>query len=367
MERPAVPLPGEWGSTAYRRFLEGEGLPVISGLAVDDLTRVKVAPWPRLAARGAYVQLQGAEDTDGAYVLEIPPGQSTAAEKHLFEEVFFVVGGRGSCEVWNHGGDGRTFEWQTGSLFAIPLNAFHRLHNGAGHEPARLVGVTTAPLMLNLLHSREFIFDCPFDFTDRFRGEDDYFNREGTLYARPDSEQKIWETNFVADVYHLALHAWAERGGGGRALKFELANNALVAHVSEFPVGTYKKGHRHGPGAHLIILAGQGYSLMWPDRSDTFEDVPWRVGTMFVPPGAWWHQHFNSGPTPARYLAIRWGSTKWKVTRYLDHHGIDKSTREGGNQIEYADQDPRIQRLFVDRCRANGVAVQMKELFVQTG
>lgn len=367
MERSAIPLPPEWSSPLYRRFLEDERLPVLAGLGVDDLRRVETAPWPRLDARGAYIQLLGAEDSDGAYMLEIPPGRSTAVEKHLFEEVFFVVSGRGSSEVWNHAGARRMFEWHAGSLFAIPLNAFHRLHNGTGQEPARLLAVTTAPLMLNLLHSREFIFNCPFDFTDRFRGEEDYFRREGTLYARPDSDQRIWETNFVADVYQLALHTWTQRGAGGKSVKFELADNALVAHVSEFPVGTYKKAHRHGPGAHLVILVGQGYSLMWPDAQERFEEIPWRAGTMFVPPGMWWHQHFNTGPTPARYLAIRWGSTKWRVTHYLDHRGIDRSAREGGNQIEYQDQDPRIHRLFAERCRANGVTVQMGEFVAPAG
>ncbi len=362
MSNQPVPLPSEWSRSAYRRFQEREGLPLITGLAVDSLAHVEVVPWPRLGARGAYVQLTGAEDTDGAYVLEIPTGSSTAPERHMFEEVFFVVSGRGSTEVWNQAGARRTFEWQAGSLFAIPLNALHRLHNGSGREAARLLAVTTAPLLMNLFHSDEFVFNCPVDFTDRFNGEDDYFTRPGTLYARPDSSQKIWETNFVADLYHLHLHEWAERGGGGKHVKFELANNALVAHVSEFKVGTYKKAHRHGPGAHVVILEGTGYSLLWTDQHPAFDDITWKPGTMFVPPGLWWHQHFNTGATPARYLAIRWGSTKWKVTRYFDHQGIDKNAKEGGNQIEYADQDPRIHRLFVARCKANGVEVRMDEL-----
>src|SRR2546428_4653773 len=93
METPAVPLPEEWGRMAYRRFLEREQLPLLSGLAVGDLKRVEVRPWPRMDARGAYIQLTGAEDTDGAYVLEIPSGSSTAPEQHVFEEVFFVIGG----------------------------------------------------------------------------------------------------------------------------------------------------------------------------------------------------------------------------------------------------------------------------------
>lgn len=365
MEKQPVPLPQEWSRTAFRRFLESEQIPVLTGFAVDDLKTVEVVPWPRMDAKGAYVQLTGAEDTDSAYVVEIAPGKSTAEEKHLYEEVYFVLSGRGSCEVSGHNGARRSFEWQTGSVYAIPLNTSHKLHNGSGREPARLLAVTTAPLMINLVRNLDFVFNCPFDFTDRFSGQDDYFNREGTIYARPDSQQKIWETNFVADVYKMHLPAWAERGAGGKHMKFELADNVLVAHVSEFPVGTYKKGHRHGPGAHVVILEGKGYSLMWTDQHESFEDIHWKPGSMLVPPGMWWHQHFNSGPTLARYLAIRWGSTKWKVTRYLDHQGIDKSAKTGGNQIEYADQDPRIHRMFIERCKTNGVEVQMDEFFAR--
>ncbi|MDR7481109.1 MAG: cupin domain-containing protein [Armatimonadota bacterium] len=356
-------LPDDWGQMAYRRFLEAEGIPLVTGLAVDDLHAVEVAPWPRLDARGAYIQLTGAEDTDSGHILEIPPGRSTAPDRHLYEEVFLALAGRGTCEVWNQAGAHQTFEWQRGSVFAIPLNTSHRLHNGSGREPARLLGVTTAPLMINLLRNLDFIFRCPFDFTDRFQGQADYFTGEGTLYTRPDTTQKIWETNFVADVYRLGLYDWVERGAGGKHVKFELANNALIAHVSEFPVGTYKKAHRHGPGAHVVILEGEGFSLMWTDQHETFEDIRWKPGAMFVPPGMWWHQHFNTGRTPARYLAIRWGSTRWKITRYLDYQGVDKSAKAGGNQIEYADQDPRVHQLFVERCRANGVEVRMDQFF----
>ena len=38
------------------------------------------------------------------------------------------------------------------------------------------------------------------------------------------------------------------RAGGINAM-LEMADNNTKSHISEFPIGTYKKAHRHGPGA----------------------------------------------------------------------------------------------------------------------
>jgi mannose-6-phosphate isomerase-like protein (cupin superfamily) len=348
-----VAIPAEWQRSPFDWFLDSEGIPVVTGFSVPELKAVEVAPWPRLDARGAYIRLTGSEDTNTAYMLEIAPGGATAPERHLYEECMFVVAGRGSCEVWNDAGQRQTFEWQRGSLFAIPLNCHHRFFNGSGREAARLMGCSTAPLMINLLHSNEFIFNCEHNFRDRFEAQEAFFSGDGTMY-----QGRVWETNFVPDVYDMKLQTWIERGAGGTNVNFELAGSALVAHISEFPVGTYKKAHRHGPGAHVIILDGHGFSVLWPEGED-ITDIPWGPGAMFVPPGMWWHQHFNTGATPARYLAIRWGGSKYHITRYLNYQGIDQSAKKGGNQIEYEDQDPRIHRMFEERCAQRGVTVRM--------
>src|SRR5258708_11167772 len=112
--------PATWGRGAYEQFIETEGIPIHTGVAVQDLRTAEVGTWGRLDAKGAYIRLLGAEDTDNGYLLELDPGRSSAPEKHLFEEYFFVLTGRGTCEVWNEGEKPRTFEWQEASPSPCP-------------------------------------------------------------------------------------------------------------------------------------------------------------------------------------------------------------------------------------------------------
>jgi oxalate decarboxylase/phosphoglucose isomerase-like protein (cupin superfamily) len=135
----------------------------------------------------------------------------------------------------------------------------------------------------------------------------------------------------------------------------------LTAHISEFPVGTYKKAHRHGPGAHVVIIGGQGYSLMWPEGKP-IQRFDWKDGSVVVPPENWFHQHFNTGATPARYLALRWGSRKYPRPMGQKSYGTDKSIKEGGSQIEYADEDPMIRQMFEAELAKHGVKSCMDDV-----
>lgn len=344
--------------TAYQLFLEDEGLPVIQGFYIADLKTVPVVPWKRKGGLGTYVNLEGTGGVNDAYVAEIPPGGSLNAEKYLFEEMIYVLSGRGATTIWNEGGAKQTFEWQTGSLFSPPLNAWRQHFNGSGDQPARLLAVTNAPTMMDIIHNMDFIFNNPFAFTDRYDGEDGYFSAEGK--ALPG---RVWDCNFIPDAPGIQLLEWKERGAGGRNICFEMANNTMGAHVSEFPVGTYKKGHRHGPGAHVIILSGEGYSLLWKEENDTKTRVNWGPGSVFVPPGMWFHQHFNVGPEPARYLALRYSGRKFRMGGDYDKGMIDKSLKEGGNQIEYDFEDPEIRKIFAAELARRGVEYKMQRFF----
>jgi quercetin dioxygenase-like cupin family protein len=347
---------------AYEAYQRREGIPVVTGFAVEDLHTVEVRPWARRNALGTFVNLDGTGGTNDAYVLEIPPGGATEPQQQLYEEMVYVLDGNGSTQVWYDENKKVSFEWKAGSLFAIPVNARHRHFNGRGDQPARYLAVTNAPVVINLFHNLDFVFNTPFTFDDRFAGQDNYFDGEGK-FMRAYNGRATLETNFVPDTHNIELQALAARGAGGRNISFELAHNTMAAHISEFPVGTYKKGHHHGPGAHVIILSGQGYSLLWPE-GEAFRECIWRPGTIVVPPSGWYHQHFNSGAQPARYLALRWGSRRYDmggaIRSEMGESHVDRKL--GGAQIEYEDEDPQIHRIFEEKLAKSGAKCRMKSM-----
>lgn len=341
-----------WGTkTSYERWLETEGIEVITGYHVEDVNKLPLKPWSRKGGLGVFINLEGGGQTNDAYVCEIPPGGTLLPQRHLFEELIFVLDGRGSTTVWNERKPKQSFEWQQGSLFSIPLNAWHQHFNAQGNKASRYLAVTTAPTVINLFHNQNFVFNNPFIFDDRYNSEKDYFSGQGKSHVG-----RVWETNFIRDVRTFELQEWAVRGAGGKNVYFELANNTLCSHISEFPVGTYKKAHRHGPGAHVLILSGKGYTLMWREGMP-FKKFDWQEGSIVVPPNQWFHQHFNTGKIPARYLALRWEGLKFRTG--LKTELCEVSIKQGGDQIEYEDEDPEIRKIFEAELAKEGIEIKM--------
>ena len=332
--------------TPYDGWASSQGIDVIRGFFVDDLYTMPLKWWNRIGGYGAYIMLDGTGYLDDAYVCAIPPGKSLNAQRHMFEALIYVLDGRGATTVWQSSGPKQSFEWQTGSLFAIPLNARYQHFNGQGDREARLLAVTTAPLIFNLFRSEDFVLNNPYAFTDRFSGEEGYFGGKGVLYS-----DRVVETNFVADATSIEPVAWTERGKGNATIFFEMAQSMMGSHVSRFPVALYKKAHRHGPGAHVFILSGKGYSLLWPEGKERIR-VDWTRGSIVVPPEGWFHQHFNSGAEPARYLALKVISRKFKLQPGKIQSDVPLAY--GGWQIEYEDEDPEIRRIFEEECAKSG-------------
>jgi hypothetical protein len=187
----------------------------------------------------------------------------------------------------------------------------------------------------------------------------------------------MWETNFVPDMAELKLTEWDERGAGATNLMFVLADGVMQAHISEMPPGTYKKGHRHGSGAHVTFVAGQGYSLCWYEGEKDFVRINWKHGVVFPPVEKQFHQHFNTGRGPARYFASGVGSIRYPLLAIKRRSAgttapgaapaSATSVKLGGDQIEYEDQDPRIHPLWLAEMRKNGATPKMEKYFPEDG
>lgn len=340
--------------TPYTRWIAKEGLDIIDAMYVPNLHTVDLKPWARRSGRGVYLNHDASRTSNDCYVCEIAPGKQLEPQRQLFEEMIYILDGRGSTSVWNDAGVKVSFEWKAGAIFAIPLNTWHQHFNGSGKDAARFVAVTNGPVIINAFGDTDFVFNTSYDFKNRFAGESDYFANKG--------EQKglLLDTNFVADAINLPLISAKERGAGGGHIRFSMAKGSMNSHISQFPVGTYKKAHAHGPGAHVIVLSGEGFSLMGPEGEEP-RRFDWKQGTMIVPPNMWFHQHFNTGRTPARYLAF-----KAEGVAIRNEQGVPKawiSRRVGGHQVDYADESPKVRQTFAEALAKVGLQPRMDEAY----
>jgi quercetin dioxygenase-like cupin family protein len=307
---------------------------------------LKLSDWKRLGGKGAYLNLSAQEETDG-YVVEIPPKQSLNIEHHLFEEMIYILKGKGATSVWQTNGPKQTFEWQEGSLFAVPLNAWHQHFNGSATEPVRFLAYTNLPSSLNTYHTEEFIFDNPFVFGDRFSGEADYFQRVGEQRGG-----QSWESNFVDDVRRFKLDIWNEKGLGIGHMRFAMAECILGCHIHEVPVGHYDQAHRHSAGAMVLIIEGKGFELCWME-GEKKQKFDFKPGSIFSPGARMYHQHFNSGKINLKQVALRGRSPKW---RYGELRGI---TGDMMDLIRYENEDPEVRAIFQKELDKEGVEIQL--------
>ncbi len=222
----------------------------------------------------------------------------------------------------------------------------------------KFLAVTNAPLMMDTIHSEEFIFNCPYVFSDRYSGADDYFNVGQKRYES--GMQHIWETNFIMDIQSANLDQREVKGAGVRITQFELSGNSLIGHLAQWPAARYHKAHYHGAGAILLGLQSSGYVLVVVEgaRHQALRSRPQRRcrrGQMesrqrLLPPGGWFHQHFNTGAQPARHLALRYGSRihpiGFKIADKRSEDGVYIDVKKGGTLIEYADEDPQIRKHY---------------------
>ena len=348
---------------AYDRWVESQGIPVHKGYSIQDLRSLELGWWQERECAAAFLVLAGQEGVSESRVTEIPPGKTLPPFKFSLDEIVYVVEGRGLTTVWRGKGKAKKiFEWQKHSMFLIPRNATHQLCNTQGDRPARLLHCNYLPLTMSTIPDPEFFFNSPYEDSDIGSGpEGDSYSEAKTvqLALTPGiteaqaRSRNFWYGNFFPDMSRWdKLQNQTGRGAGSHVVHIRFPNSPMCGHMSVFPARSYKKAHRHGPGVVIVIPAGEGYSVMWPEREEKIV-IPWQEASVFVPPNRWFHQHFNVGATPARYLAFH--SPKGLVS-YSER--VEDGQRD---QIEYPDEDPWIKEKLETELAKRGLKSLMPE------
>ena len=191
----------------------------------------------------------------------MPGAGALNPEKHIYEEIYLVVEGRGSTEVWLEGDSKRhVFEWQKGSLFSIPVNAMHRIVN-ASSSPALLLGGTTAPNLMNLINNTDAIFNCPYQFRDRFSGADDFYKYKDDIEPDPVRGLAMRRTNFIPDIINCDLPLDNRRSPGWRRVEPFMTGNTLLSVDRPARERPLFQGARAHLGGGADLPEGQGLHL----------------------------------------------------------------------------------------------------------
>jgi len=287
-----------------------------------------------------------------ARVTEIPPGKTLPPLKFALDEIVYVVEGRGITTIWS--GEKRpkkTFEWQKHSMFHVPRNHTFQLGNAQGNAPARLLHCNYLPLAMQAVPDAT-LFVNPKNEHQAIEAPDRSLFSEAKAIEQGDNASGprggvFWFGNFFPN-----MRAWDNlvpfkgRGAGGHVVWVRFPDSPVTAHMSVFPARTYKKAHRHGPGFVIVIPSGEGFSVMWPEGKEKVI-IPWQEASVFVPPNRWFHQHFNVGDVPGRYLALH-SPRHFNISQEF----IDDPSRD---QIEYPDEDPWIRETFESELGKRGL------------
>ena len=347
----------------YDRFMEAEGIPVHRAIGVHRGARPadEAVEAPR-RTRHLHPALRHRRPVGHVCRRDPARRRAQAREAHVREGVF-VVEGRGSTEVWNEGQTKKqTFEWQKGSLFAIPLNAYHRFVN-ASNSPALMLCGTTAPNMMNLVDNAHFVFNCPYNFTDRYSGDDDYFKPKDDLEPDPVRGLAMRRTNFIPDIINCEMPLDNRRSPGYRRIEPHMGAQRFYLWIGQHETGRYSKAHAHeirrdadlpeGQGLHLH-LARRPRHAPWKDgKADKVMRQDYEFGGMVSAApmsGDWFHQHFGVSKDPLRFTAW-FGANNHSARKpgrpgeaMADIWAID--IKKGGSAIPYNEEDPCIRKEF---------------------
>ena len=246
-------------------------------------------------------------------------GWKTLGHRHTVEAVIHVLQGTGHSVI-----DGVRYDWEPGDFICVPMFAWHR-HVNTGEKDFIYVAATTGPLSLALGLAVYEDERYPEYWVFGQKGERAIETlipgaTDGTrvLIRQESVGSPVNSTDALYEEQLLFAHREEKRRRSGKVLvkgnrsRFEKTPMGRITYVidpktgflmrvlgtqlAEISPGKHSGAHRHIYEEVNYILSGKGYSVIEDKRCD------WAKGDVLCIPVFSWHQHFNTGDGPARFL-----------------------------------------------------------------
>ena len=246
-------------------------------------------------------------------------GWKTLGHRHTVEAVIHVLQGKGHSII-----DGVRYDWEPGDFISVPMFSWHR-HLNTGNEDFIYLAATTGPLSLALglaVYEDErypdyWVFGHKSESAMKslIPGADD-----STRVSIKRQQRQNRSIRPMRSTRNSCFFPAAKRSGGvpaaylveKRRVEFEKTPMGRVRYVidpktgflmrvlgtllAEISPGKRSGAHRHMYEEVNYVISGKGYSLIEDRRYD------WSEGDVLCIPVFSWHQHFNTGDRPARFL-----------------------------------------------------------------
>lgn len=349
----------------YRQWRNSQSVPFETPLYIKDFNEMETSRWDLTGQDAVIVNLIGNEGLNDLQIHEIEPEGETTVQHHLYDELVYVADGHGFTEV-GKGEDQIRFEWEKDAMFYLPSAVPYSHVNNSDDEEARLVAATSLPMVITQVRNADLIFNPGYDAWKNHQ-DDDFFTADGTIYRGEYTKTEYykgkhndfyWEANFIPNITQFdKLQKRQYRGAGDRNCHFPMPHSSMHSHVSEFAPGRYKLAHRHGPGAQISPLKGEGYSLVWKEHWDEMVKMDWQPGSVFSPPTLWFHQHFNTSSDVTRYFVFH----APRLANVNETPELSGSGNPELNQIDYVDEDPVVRETFEQELAEKGIDSDMPD------
>ncbi|HEX9879149.1 MAG TPA: cupin domain-containing protein [Candidatus Binatia bacterium] len=246
-------------------------------------------------------------------------GWKTLGHRHTVEAVIYVLQGKGHSII-----DGVRYDWEEGDFISVPMFAWHR-HLNTDSKDFIYVAATTGPLSLSLGLAVYEDERYPEYWVFGGKGEKSMQSlipgaAEGNrVRMKTESDRPLRNATDALYEEHLLFASGEEkrrRGSQvlkkGKEIRFEATPMGRIAYVidprtgfvmrvlgtllAEILPGKSSGAHQHMYEEVNYVLSGEGYSIIEDKRYD------WGKGDVLCLPVFSWHQHFNTGKEPARFL-----------------------------------------------------------------